>query len=75
MIGNMPDDEFKHQRGVKKHSRKFGQSPVTGKKALGGWRHENPFLSLDTIQEGLDHETVFEKKFDLQLISISTYAS
>jgi hypothetical protein len=43
----------------------FGQSPVTGKKALGGWRHENPFLPLDTIQEGLDHERVLEKKFDL----------
>ncbi len=49
----------------KKLSRKLGQSPVTGKKALGGWRHENPFLSLDAIQEGLDHERVLEKKFDL----------
>jgi hypothetical protein len=30
---------------------------------------------LDTIQKGLDHERVLEKKFDLRLISISAYAS
>lgn len=77
MIGNMLDGEFKLQRGITKLSRKFGQSPVTRKKGFR-WLERmriHSFLSLDTIQEGLDHEKVLEKKFDLRLISISAYAS
>ena len=49
--------------------------PCNWDKALGGWRHDNSFLSLDTIQEELDHERVLEKKFDLQLISLYAYTS
>jgi hypothetical protein len=34
MIVNMQDGEFKLQRAITKLSRKFGQSPVTGKKGF-----------------------------------------
>ena len=50
------------------------QSHVTRKKAYGGWRHDNSFLSLDTTQEGQDNERVLEKRFDIQLINICAYA-
>ncbi len=76
MIGNMRDGEFRLKRSITKLSRKLWAIPCYWeKKTLGGWRHENPFLSLDTIQKGLDHERVLEKKFDLELISIFAYAS
>lgn len=54
MIGNMPDGEFKLQRGITKLSRKFGQSPVTGKKGFKRLetRESISFFGHNTIRTG-----------------------
>ena len=68
--------EVSQKRSITKLSRKFWAIPRYREKRLKAVEdNESPFLSLDTRQEGLDHERVLEKKFDLRLISISAYAS
>ncbi len=69
----MPDGHFKFQANVKRLTNKIEQSLAEGRKGLRSVGDMNSFFSLDMIQEGIDFERLWQKKFDLPLLGMCAY--
>nr|MDQ5876754.1 MEDS domain-containing protein [Thermoproteota archaeon] len=71
----MPDGHFRSQKNIKKLTKKIEQSLAGGRKGLRSVGDMTPFFSLDMIQEGIDFEGLWQKKFNLPLIGMCAYTT
>jgi DNA-binding response OmpR family regulator len=69
----MPDDHYRIQTIVKRLSNKVEQSLAEGRKGLRSVGDMSPFFSFDMIQEGVDFERLWQKKFGLPLLGMCAY--
>jgi DNA-binding response OmpR family regulator len=70
---HMPDGKLDLQKNITRLTKKIEQSLAQGRKGFRCVGDMNPFFSFDLIQEALNFERLWQKKFDLPLIGICAY--
>jgi hypothetical protein len=69
----MPDGMLDLQKNITRLTKKIKQSLEQGRKGFRRVGDMNPLFSFDMIQEALNFERLWQKKFDLPLIGICAY--
>jgi MEDS: MEthanogen/methylotroph, DcmR Sensory domain len=71
----MPDGHFRYQKNNKNLTKKIEQSLMEGRKGLRSVGDMTLFFSLDMMQECIDFERLWQKKFNLPLLGMCAYTT